>query len=82
MLIAIERRPDWDDLCDYASQVILFFLSSILSPLTHPSHSPLSLTPLCHSPLSLTPLPPSPFPALSPSLTPSFSLPVSPSLRV
>lgn len=21
MLIAIERRPDWDDLCDYGSQV-------------------------------------------------------------
>lgn len=21
MLIAVERRPDWDDLCDYASRV-------------------------------------------------------------
>ena len=23
MVVAIERRPDWDDLCDYASQVRL-----------------------------------------------------------
>jgi hypothetical protein len=50
MLIAIERRPDWDDLCDYASQVIFFSLSSFLYLLPLPSPSPLSLpllSPLC-----------------------------------
>jgi len=26
MLIAVERRPDWDDLCDYASQVCVLLL--------------------------------------------------------